>query len=98
MPLVLSENTVLLQDLLAIHMVRSSDSENIIMSYHHHSKLPRTTARRLQSLVHRTGDNVYWQKIYEKSKDPTFVLLAILWYAFYAWEEALEVFHVHLSS
>jgi Mg2+ and Co2+ transporter CorA len=96
-PLVLSENTVLLQDLLAIHMVRSRE-ENIIISYHHHSKLQKTTAKRLQSLVQRTGDSVYWQKIYEKSKDATFVFLAILWYALYAWDEALEVLYAHLSE
>ena len=91
------ENTVLLQDLLAIHMVRSRE-ENIIISYHHHSKLQKTTAKRLQSLVQRTGDSVYWQKIYEKSKDATFVFLAILWYALYAWDEALEVLYAHLSE
>ncbi|KAI9568122.1 hypothetical protein HD554DRAFT_822481 [Boletus coccyginus] len=96
-PLVLSEKKILLQDLLAIHMVRDT-VHNTIISYHHHSELQKTTARRLQSLVQRTGDSVYWQKIYEKSKDPTFVFLAILWYALYAWDEALEVLYAHLSQ
>ena len=92
-----SDKKILLQDLLAIHMVRNT-KENTIISYHHHSKLQKTTARRLQSLVQRTGDSVYWQKIYGRSKDPTFVFLAILWYALYAWDEALEVLYAHLSD
>ncbi|KAF8122700.1 hypothetical protein EV363DRAFT_1359507 [Boletus edulis] len=96
-PLVLSDKKILLQDLLAIHMVRSV-KENIIISYHHSSKLQKTTAKRLQSLVQRTGDSVYWQKLYNKSSDPTFVFLAILWYALYAWDEALEVLYEHLSE
>ncbi|KAF8553819.1 hypothetical protein OG21DRAFT_1522884 [Imleria badia] len=96
-PLVLSDKKILLQDLLAIHMVRST-TENIIISYHHQSNLQKTTARRLQSLVQRTGDSVYWQKLYGRSKDPTFVFLAILWYALYAWDEALEVLYAHLSE
>ena len=78
-------------------MVRSRD-DNTIISYHHHTKLQKTTARRLQSLVQRTGDSVYWQKLYAKSKDPTFVFLSILWYALYAWDEALEVLYAYLSS
>ena len=91
------DQKILLQDLLAIHMVRNTE-ENIIISYHHNSEFQKTTAKRLQSLVQRTGDSVYWQKIYEKSKDPTFVFLAILWYALYAWDEALEVLYAHLSE
>ncbi|KAI9572275.1 cora-like Mg2+ transporter protein-domain-containing protein [Boletus coccyginus] len=96
-PLVLSDQTILLHDLLAIHMVRST-GDNTIISYHHHSELQRTTARRLQSLVQRTGDSVYWSKIFHRSKDPTFVFLTILWYALYAWDEALEVLHAHLTQ
>jgi len=71
---------------------------NTIISYHHSSVLQKTTARRLRSLVQRTGDSVYWQKLYEKSRDPTFIFLAALWYALYAWDEALEVLYAHLSE
>ena len=87
----------MLQDLLAIHMVRNKET-NTIISYHHNSDLQKTTAKRLRSLVQRTGDSVYWSKLYDKSKDPTFVFLAILWYALYAWDEALEVLYAHLSE
>jgi hypothetical protein len=31
------------------------------------------------------------------SKDPTFVFLAILWSALYAWDEALEALYAHFS-
>ncbi|KAI6002549.1 cora-like Mg2+ transporter protein-domain-containing protein [Pisolithus marmoratus] len=88
---------VLLQDLLAIHMVRRKDSSTII-SYHPISHLKETSAKRLQSLVQRTGDSVYWSKLFERSRDPTFVFLAILWYPLYAWDEAFEVLYRHINK
>ncbi|KAI6127961.1 hypothetical protein EDD16DRAFT_1551259 [Pisolithus croceorrhizus] len=87
---------ILLQDLLAIHMVRGKKSSTII-SYHPISHLQKTSAKRLQSLVQRTGDSVYWSKLFDKSKDPTFVFLAILWYALYAWDESFEVLYRHIN-
>ncbi|KAI6021825.1 cora-like Mg2+ transporter protein-domain-containing protein [Pisolithus microcarpus] len=88
---------ILLQDLLAIHMVRRKDSSTII-SYHPISHLKKTSAKRLQSLVQRTGDSVYWSKLFVRSKDPTFVFLAILWYALYAWDESFEVLYRHINK
>lgn len=35
------------------------------------------------------------QIIVRKTKDPTFVFLAVLWSALYAWDEALEVLYAH---
>ncbi|KAH7882413.1 hypothetical protein F5I97DRAFT_1987033 [Phlebopus sp. FC_14] len=97
-PLLLpSSDDILLQDLLAIHMVRTVES-NTIISYHPNADLQRTSAKRLQSLVQRTGDSVYWSKIFAKSKDPTFLFLAILWYALYAWDEAFEVLYAHINN
>jgi len=43
------------------------------------------------------GESVYWQKIFEQSKDPTFVFLAILWYALYAWDESLDHLYTHIN-
>ena len=37
------------------------------------------------------------QLIVRNSKDPTFVFLAILWSALYAWDEALEALYAHFS-
>ncbi|KIO02910.1 hypothetical protein M404DRAFT_1001823 [Pisolithus tinctorius Marx 270] len=88
---------ILLQDLLAIHMVRTRDSSTII-SYHPISNLQKTSARRLQSLVQRTGNNVYWSKLFKKSRDPTFVFLTILWYALYAWDETFEALYWHINK
>ncbi|KAI6131033.1 cora-like Mg2+ transporter protein-domain-containing protein [Pisolithus croceorrhizus] len=85
----------LLEDLLAIHMVRGKDSSTII-SYHPISHLKETSANRLRSLVERTGDSVYWSKLFKKFEDPTFVFFAILWYALYAWDEAFEVLYQHI--
>ena len=90
-------NAVLLQDLLAFHMVRTTTSDTIL-SYHPDSALRRGSATRLRSLLRRTGESVYWSKLYKKSKDPTIVLLALLWHAAYAWDEALEVLYDYLNK
>ncbi|KAG1736667.1 uncharacterized protein EDB91DRAFT_1055551, partial [Suillus paluster] len=95
-PLPLRDGNILLLDLLAIHMVRSGDSSTII-SYHPSSSWRRPSAKRLHSLVNRAGQSVYWQKIFAKSKDPTFLFLAILWYALYAWDQAFESLYTHIN-
>ncbi|KIK40559.1 hypothetical protein CY34DRAFT_24766 [Suillus luteus UH-Slu-Lm8-n1] len=88
----------LLQDLLALHMIRSSEPNgSTIISYHPSAQWNRTTASRLQNLVHKVGESVYWQKIFEQSKDPTFLFLAILWYALYAWDESLDHLYIHMN-
>ncbi|KAF9219670.1 hypothetical protein BS17DRAFT_788901 [Gyrodon lividus] len=94
-PLILrSTNKMLLQDLLAIHMVRNTNSSTII-SYH--PNLRRTSAKRLHFLVQRTGQSVYWSKIFESSRDPTFLFLCFLWYALYEWDEAFEILYAHIN-
>ncbi|KAG2130887.1 hypothetical protein DEU56DRAFT_740368, partial [Suillus clintonianus] len=84
-------------DLLAIHMVRGVKTSTII-SYHPDSTWCRTSAKRLHSLMKLVGESVYWQIIFKKSKDPTFVFLAILWYALYAWDESFELLYSHVSD
>ncbi|KAF8416145.1 hypothetical protein L210DRAFT_3429843, partial [Boletus edulis BED1] len=96
-PLLLPDNQILLHDLLSIHMHRTSTTSTII-SYHPSSELQRTSAKRLQSLMQRTGDSVYWSNIFKRSKDPTFLFLATLWYALYAWDEAFEVLYRHINA
>jgi len=96
-PLLLPGDKILVQDLLSIHMYRKPNTSTII-SYHPSSELQRTSARRLQCLVQRTGDSVYWSKIFNRSKDPTFLFLAILWYALYAWDEAFEVLYRYVNA
>jgi len=79
-------------------MIRTSDpGGSTIISYHPSSQWKRTTAERLKNLVHTIGESVYWQKIFEQSRDPTFVFLAILWYALYAWDESLEHLYAHMN-
>ncbi|KAG1736639.1 uncharacterized protein EDB91DRAFT_500131 [Suillus paluster] len=93
-----SAEKYLLQDILALHMIRSSEPNgSTIISYHPSARWKRTTAERLQKLVHKVGESVYWQKIFEQSKDPTFVFLAILWYALYAWDESLDHLYTHIN-
>ncbi|KAF8553790.1 hypothetical protein OG21DRAFT_1186917 [Imleria badia] len=93
----LPENKVLVQDLLSLHMVRKTTTSTII-SYHPSSELQRTSAKLLQSLVKRTGDSVYWSNIFKRSKDPTFLFLAILWLRHF-WSlltQELHRLHAHL--
>ncbi|KIK40570.1 hypothetical protein CY34DRAFT_807098 [Suillus luteus UH-Slu-Lm8-n1] len=93
-----SAEKYLLQDLLALHMIRSSEpGGSTIISYHPSAQWNRTTAERLKNLVHKVGESVYWQKIFEQSKDPSLVFLAILWYALYAWDESLDHLYTHMN-
>ncbi|OJA11296.1 hypothetical protein AZE42_06521 [Rhizopogon vesiculosus] len=96
-PLPLHNGNMLCMDLLAIHMVRAEKTSTII-SYHPESTGPRTSAKRFHLLMMLVGESAYWQNIFSKSKDPTFLFLAILWYALYAWDESLESLHTHISS
>ncbi|KAG1752038.1 hypothetical protein EDB19DRAFT_1628169, partial [Suillus lakei] len=87
---------VLLIDLLAVHMVREKNSSTIIT--YHPALRGRTTAERMHQVMERAGGSVYWNKIFEASKDPTFFFLAILWYALYAWDEAFEVLYKRIKD
>ena len=42
------------------------------------------------------GQSVYWQNIFQRSPDPTFVLLTFIWHAMYAWDEALERLYTYI--
>ncbi|KAG2357380.1 hypothetical protein BDR07DRAFT_1463573 [Suillus spraguei] len=93
----MSDGNTLFIDLLAIHMVRGVKTSTVI-SYHPESTWCRTSAKRLHTLMQLVGGSVHWQKIFDKSKDPTFLFLAILWYALYAWDESLELLYNHSSD
>ncbi|KAG6868400.1 hypothetical protein C0993_003636 [Termitomyces sp. T159_Od127] len=80
---------ILLPDLLALHMVRSHENSTII-SYHPSREHRSTTAEALHSRLHAVGHSVYWNNIFMGYDDPTFVFVSLLWYALYAWDEALE--------
>jgi hypothetical protein len=69
-----------------------------MISYHPDHEWRMTTARDLQSRVRLIGESVYWQHIFRKSKDSTFLLVAILWHSMYAWDQALETLYSHISS
>jgi hypothetical protein len=44
------------------------------------------------------GQSVYWQKMFQISPDPTFVLLTYIWHAVYSWDEALQDMYKHICS
>jgi hypothetical protein len=80
-------------------MIREVETSTII-SYHPKPTFTRcqTSAERLHSLMLLVGESVYWQDIFSKSKDPTFLLLAMLWYALYGWDESLESLDNYVTS
>lgn len=41
---------------------------------------------------------MYWQKIFQASPDPTFVLLTFIWHVIYAWDGAFEDLYTHISQ
>lgn len=76
-------------------MVRDKDGSTII-SYHPAPEWKSTSARYFHSRVRIAGESVYWQSLFRSSEDPTLVMLCMLWYALYAWDEALENLYVHI--
>ena len=76
-------------------MVRTVQSSTII-SYH--TKLHRTAAERLHAHIDRTDRSVYWSKLFERSKDPTFLFLCFLWYVMYEWDEVFEVLYGYINQ
>ncbi|KAF7304262.1 hypothetical protein HMN09_00827500 [Mycena chlorophos] len=92
-----SSNRILLPDILAVHMIRSPDMSTVI-SYHAPHTHRTTTAHTLRTRLLAAGHSVYWHKIFDTTMalDPTFVLLALLWYPLYAFDESLEALYTHI--
>ncbi|KAF5350705.1 hypothetical protein D9756_008756 [Leucocoprinus leucothites] len=88
---------LLVLDLLSVHLIRSTEGSTIF-SYHPSLPLPTTTAKDLQRRIRFAGQSVYWQKMFQRSPDPTFVLLTFLWHALYAWDEAFEHLYMHICT
>ncbi|CAA7269923.1 unnamed protein product [Cyclocybe aegerita] len=97
-PLELASNgRLLVLDLLSVHTIRKKHGSTII-SYHSDKDLPTTTAKYLHERIRFAGQSVYWQNIFRQSSDPTLVLLAFVWHALYAWDEALEHLYEHICT
>ncbi|KAK0190526.1 hypothetical protein F5146DRAFT_557424 [Armillaria mellea] len=90
----LSKNCSLVLDLLAVHLIRNVEG-NILISYHDPG-WEATSAPYLHERMHSAGRSVYWQNIFQRSQDPTFVVLIFIWHAICAWDEALEALYVHI--
>ncbi|KJA16341.1 hypothetical protein HYPSUDRAFT_147866, partial [Hypholoma sublateritium FD-334 SS-4] len=97
-PLSLYSNArLLVLDLLAIHFVRNKNGSTII-SFHPSKSMPTTTATFLKDRIRAVGQSVHWQSIFQRSSDPTFILLPYIWHAMYAWDEALEHLYDHICA
>ncbi|KAF8809597.1 hypothetical protein BYT27DRAFT_7187347 [Phlegmacium glaucopus] len=95
-PLVLaSSGRQLVLDLLSVHLLRKAKG-SVIISYHPTKDIPITTAQYLHQRIRFAGQSVYWQSMFQKSPDPTFVLLTFIWHTIYAWDEALEALYNHI--
>ena len=88
---------LLITDLLAIHLVRSVKNTTLI-TYHPPADTQATSAKTLYERIYYAGASVYWNKLYTQASDPTFVLVAALWYALYAWDQALDVLYEHICA
>jgi len=97
-PLVLaSRGRQLVSDLLSVHLIRKRHG-SVLISYHPSMDIPITSARYLHERIRFAGQSVYWQSIFQKSPDPTFVLLTFIWHTVYAWDEALESLYNHICT
>ena len=95
-PLLLQSNDVLIvPDLLALHMVRS-EKENTIISYHPGYNHGTTTAEALHRRFALTGRSVYWSSMFKETNDPTLLLLSLMWYPLYCWDEVFETLYSHI--
>ncbi|PBK90727.1 hypothetical protein ARMGADRAFT_1111301 [Armillaria gallica] len=97
-PLVLrsGDGCSLVLDLLAVHLIRNVEG-NTLISYHNTDR-EATSAPYLHERIRFAGQSVYWQNIFQRSPDPTFVLLTFIWHAMYAWDEALEALYAHICA
>ena len=95
-PLPLWSNDVLLvPDLLALHMVRSGKGGAII-SYHPGYDHRTTTAEALHHRFALIGRSAYWNSILKETSDPTLVLLSLMWYPLYCWDEVFQNLSSHI--
>ncbi|KAF8344921.1 hypothetical protein F5887DRAFT_1282922 [Amanita rubescens] len=88
-------NKALVSNLLSVHLVRNV-AGNTLVSFHANMGLTTTRASYLHERVRFAGQSVYWQKMLEKTDDPTFLLLIFIWHAMYAWDEALQHLYEHI--
>ncbi|KAH6910723.1 hypothetical protein BKA70DRAFT_1271341 [Coprinopsis sp. MPI-PUGE-AT-0042] len=97
-PLPLGEHGhLLVLDLLSIHLIRRK-SGSVIISFHPDVNRPTTSASFLHRRIQFAGQSVYWQNIFQRSADPTFVLLTYIWHALYSWDEAFERLYSHICD
>ncbi|KZV83555.1 hypothetical protein EXIGLDRAFT_842848 [Exidia glandulosa HHB12029] len=86
----------LLVDLLALHMVRAGDESTLIVTLPQAKYWLTTSAAEMQERVLLAGKGVYWSGILQQTKDPTFMIVIMLWHALYAWDEAMAVLYEHI--
>lgn len=77
-------------------MVRAVDESTIVMVLPSSDYYLTTSAADIQDRVLLAGKSVYWGTLLSQTKDPTFMLVILLWHALYAWDEAMQVLYEHI--
>ncbi|EJD41830.1 hypothetical protein AURDEDRAFT_89906 [Auricularia subglabra TFB-10046 SS5] len=90
------QDQTLLLDVLAVHLIRAVDESTLIVIHPESAYWLTTSAAEMQERVLLAAKGVYWANLLQESKDPTFMLLILLWHALYAWDEAMEVLYEHI--
>jgi len=79
-------------------MIRS-ERDNTIISYHCSEKYGSISAADLCTRLQLVGRSVYWSIIFrDYVDDATFVLVSMLWYALYSWDEAIEGLYIKIRE
>lgn len=86
---------LLVSDFLSIHMIRRRTNSTVI-SLHSGTQDLTTPAEDMYERFNLCGKSVYWSSIFATTRDPTFLLLCLLWYVLYAWDEVFEHLYLHI--
>jgi len=90
-----AKNLLLTYDFLSVHMVRRKNDSTLISCHSGDDDLT-TDAQTMFERFLLCGQSVYWSSIFQSTQDPTFLLLCILWYVMYAWDEVFDALYEHI--
>ena len=56
------------------------------------------SAAKLHTFICSEGQNDHWKSVFEASKDPTFLLVALLSYGILAWDKAFTLSYLRITT
>ncbi|KAH8829102.1 hypothetical protein DL96DRAFT_1596644 [Flagelloscypha sp. PMI_526] len=90
------QNERLVLDVLCVHLIRDVNGSTLI--FFNPQKDGITSGQYMEQRIRFAGRSVYWQNIFRKSPEPSFVLLTFLWHCLYAWDESLEALYRYICD